>query len=98
MSQIVRVLSEQSQSSWSSDFEWVSYYNWTGTAGALSPMVPNSGNGEPKQANGLVASSHRPSDDLCVFSESNATKLNAEKNMYQSLLTSTQTSSLLTTP
>ncbi|PNP46590.1 hypothetical protein TGAMA5MH_02048 [Trichoderma gamsii] len=67
MSQIVRVLYEQSQSSWSSDFEWVSYYNWTGTAGALSPMVPNSGNGEPKQANGLVASSHRPSDDLCVF-------------------------------
>lgn len=69
MSQIVRVLYEQSQSSWSDDFEWVSYYNWTGTAGALSPMVPNSGNGEPKQANGLVASSHRPSDDLCVFSE-----------------------------
>ncbi|KAH6608291.1 hypothetical protein Trco_004604 [Trichoderma cornu-damae] len=65
--QIVRVLYEQSQSSWSSDFEWVSYYNWTGTAGALSPMVPNGGNGEPKQANGLVASSHRPSDDLCVF-------------------------------
>lgn len=78
MSQIVRVLYEQSQSSWSSDFEWVSYYNWTGTAGALSPMVPNSGNGEPKQANGLVASSHRPSDDLCVFSESSATDLNAK--------------------
>lgn len=69
MNQIVRVLYEQSQSSWSDDFQWVSYYNWTGTAGALSPMVPNSGNGEPKQANGLVASSHRPSDDLCVFSE-----------------------------
>ncbi|KAH0496103.1 hypothetical protein TgHK011_003484 [Trichoderma gracile] len=67
MAQIVRVLFEQSQSSWSQDFQWVSYYNWTGTAGALSPMVPNSGNGEPKQANGLVASSHRPSDDLCVF-------------------------------
>ncbi|KAK6446297.1 hypothetical protein FP744_10002547 [Trichoderma asperellum] len=78
MSQIVRVLYEQSQSSWSSDFEWVSYYNWTGTAGALSPMVPNSGNGEPKQANGLVASSHRPSDDLCVFSEFNFAKSNYE--------------------
>ncbi|TFA98416.1 hypothetical protein CCMA1212_009844 [Trichoderma ghanense] len=67
MNQILRVLFEQSQSSWSQDFQWISYYNWTGTAGALSPMVPNSGNGEPKQANGLVASSHRPSDDLCVF-------------------------------
>ncbi|KAK5991941.1 Meiotically up-regulated gene protein [Cladobotryum mycophilum] len=67
MSQIVRVIQEQSQGSWSNDWEFVSYYNWTGTPGALSPAVPNSGNGEPKLANGLVASSHRPSDDLCVF-------------------------------
>lgn len=67
INQVVRVIEEQSQSSWSDDWEFVSYYNWTGTPGALSPVVPNSGNGEPKLANGLVASSHRPSDDLCVF-------------------------------
>ncbi|KOS23210.1 Meiotically up-regulated protein [Escovopsis weberi] len=67
MSQVVRVIEEQSQGSWSNDWEFVSYYNWTGTPGALSPAVPNSGNGEPRLANGLVASSHRPSDDLCVF-------------------------------
>lgn len=69
MDQILRVLWEQSQSSWASDWEFVSYYNWTGTSGSLSPPVPNGGNGEPKKANGLVASSHRPSDDLCVFSK-----------------------------
>lgn len=69
MDQILRVLHEQSQSTWSQDWELVSYYNWTGTSGSLSPPVPNGGNGEPKKANGLVASSHRPSDDLCVFSE-----------------------------
>ncbi|KAI0131867.1 Six-hairpin glycosidase-like protein [Xylariales sp. AK1849] len=65
--QIMAVIRNQSESSWSDDWEFVSYYNWTGTAGSLSPPVTNSGNGEPKVANGLVASSHRPSDDLCVF-------------------------------
>ncbi|KAH8880258.1 hypothetical protein GQ53DRAFT_755240 [Thozetella sp. PMI_491] len=67
MSQILTVVHDQSQSTWSDDWEFVSYYNWTGTAGALSPQVINGGNGEPKLANGLVGSSHRPSDDLCVF-------------------------------
>ncbi|OAA47904.1 DUF1237 domain protein [Metarhizium rileyi] len=67
MSKILQTVEEQSQSSWSNDWEFVSYFNWTGTAGSLSPPVPNGGNGEPKLANGLVASSHRPSDDLCVF-------------------------------
>ncbi|PNY26290.1 Uncharacterized protein TCAP_03782 [Tolypocladium capitatum] len=66
MKQILRVLHEQSQSSWI-DGEFVSYYNWTGTLGSPSPPVPNKGNGEPTKANGLVASHHRPSDDLCVF-------------------------------
>ena len=70
MDQILRVLHEQSQSSWADNWDWVSYFNWTGTAGSLSPPVPNDGNGEPKNGNGLVASSHRPSDDLCVFSKS----------------------------
>lgn len=67
MQTILELLRDQSQSSWSKDWEFVSYYNWTGTSGSLSPPVPNGGNGEPKLANGLVASSHRPSDDLCVF-------------------------------
>ncbi|KAG5987053.1 hypothetical protein E4U43_005251, partial [Claviceps pusilla] len=67
MNQILKTIKEQSQSSWSDDWEFVSYYNWTGTPGSLAGPVPNSGNGEPKLANGLVASSHRPSDDVCVF-------------------------------
>ncbi|GAB0146961.1 hypothetical protein EsHS_00007345 [Epichloe bromicola] len=68
MNKILQTIVEQSQSSWSKDWEFVSYFNWTGTPGSLSPPVPNGGNGEPKLGNGLVASSHRPSDDLCVFS------------------------------
>ncbi|KAG6010039.1 hypothetical protein E4U21_000481 [Claviceps maximensis] len=67
MNKILQTIEEQSQSSWSNDWDFVSYYNWTGTPGSLSGPVPNSGNGEPKLANGLVASSHRPSDDVCVF-------------------------------
>ncbi|KAK6856583.1 hypothetical protein PG995_006770 [Apiospora arundinis] len=67
MNAIMTTIHDQSQSTWTDDWQYVSYYNWTGTPGALSPAVPNSGNGEPKKANGLVASSHRPSDDLCVF-------------------------------
>ncbi|KAK8023802.1 hypothetical protein PG993_011868 [Apiospora rasikravindrae] len=67
MSAIMTTIHDQSQSTWTDDWQYISYYNWTGTAGALSPQVPNGGNGEPKMANGLVASSHRPSDDLCVF-------------------------------
>ncbi|KAJ3543095.1 hypothetical protein NM208_g3760 [Fusarium decemcellulare] len=67
MDQILRVIDEQSQSTWADDWTYVSYYNWTGVAGSLSPPVPNGGNGEPKLANGLVACSHRPSDDLSVF-------------------------------
>ncbi|KAM5341948.1 hypothetical protein ACJ41O_014979 [Fusarium nematophilum] len=67
MNQILRVIDEQSQSTWADDWTFVSYYNWTGMPGALQPPVPNGGNGEPKLANGLVACSHRPSDDLSVF-------------------------------
>ncbi|KAK8074077.1 hypothetical protein PG994_004976 [Apiospora phragmitis] len=67
MNAIMTTIHDQSQSTWTDDWQFVSYYNWTGTPGALSPQVPNGGNGEPKMAIGLVASSHRPSDDLCVF-------------------------------
>ncbi|KAF4336881.1 DUF1237 domain protein [Fusarium beomiforme] len=67
MKQILRVLDEQSQSTWAEDWSYVSYYNFTGQPGSLSAPVDNSGNGEPKLANGLVSCSHRPSDDICVF-------------------------------
>lgn len=63
MSAILQVLHDQSQGSWDADFNFISHYNFTGTEGSLEPPVKNGGNGEPRLANGLVASSHRPSDD-----------------------------------
>ncbi|KAH8113396.1 Six-hairpin glycosidase-like protein [Phellopilus nigrolimitatus] len=67
IAQIFRVVDEQSQASWDADFNFVSYYNWTGGPGALSPAVNNGGNGEPKGYTGLVGTHHRPSDDLSTF-------------------------------
>ncbi|KAL0580537.1 hypothetical protein V5O48_001441 [Marasmius crinis-equi] len=65
--QIFRVINEQSQGSFDEDFNFISFYNWTGTAGALSPRVNNDGNGEPKAFTGMVGTHHRPSDDLSTF-------------------------------
>ncbi|KAI9001183.1 Six-hairpin glycosidase-like protein [Trametes punicea] len=65
--QIFRVIWEQSQSTFDENFNLVSYYNWTGGNGALSPAVNNAGNGEPKLYTGLVGTHHRPSDDLSTF-------------------------------
>ncbi|KAG6378456.1 Six-hairpin glycosidase-like protein [Boletus reticuloceps] len=65
--QIFRVMSEQSQPSFDADFNFVSYYNWTGLAGSLAGSVNNGGNGEPKGYTGMVGTSHRPSDDLSVY-------------------------------
>lgn len=70
ISQIFRVIEEQSQASWDEDFNFISYYNWTGGNGALSPAVNNAGNGEPKGYTGLVGTHHRPSDDLSTFGAS----------------------------
>jgi len=67
ISQIFRVIEEQSQATFDEDFNVISYYNWTGTAGSLSPPVNNEGNGEPKGYTGLVGTHHRPSDDLSTF-------------------------------
>jgi uncharacterized protein len=67
--QIFRVINEQSQPTFDENFNFISYYNWTGGNGALSPMVDNHGNGEPKAYTGLVGTHHRPSDDLSVFGE-----------------------------
>jgi hypothetical protein len=67
--QIFRVINEQSQPTFDEDFNFISFYNWTGGNGALSPMVDNGGNGEPKAFTGLVGTHHRPSDDLSVFGE-----------------------------
>ncbi|THH17624.1 hypothetical protein EW146_g3227 [Bondarzewia mesenterica] len=65
--QIFRLIWEQSQGSFDENFNYVSYYNWTGGNGALSPAVNNGGNGEPKAYTGLVGTHHRPSDDLSTF-------------------------------
>ncbi|TFK76098.1 hypothetical protein BDN72DRAFT_756746 [Pluteus cervinus] len=65
--QIFRVIYEQSQSTFDDNFNFISYYNWTGGDGALSPRVPNFGNNEPKAYTGLVGTHHRPSDDLSHF-------------------------------
>lgn len=67
VSQIFQVIEEQSQGSFDADFNFISYYNWTGGNGALSPAVNNGGNGEPKAYTGLVGTHHRPSDDLSTF-------------------------------
>ncbi|THH33784.1 hypothetical protein EUX98_g420 [Antrodiella citrinella] len=67
VSQILRVVDEQSQATFDEDFNLVSFYNWTGGNGALSPAVNNAGNGEPKAFTGLVGTHHRPSDDLSTF-------------------------------
>jgi len=65
--QIFRVIDEQSQGTYDADFNVVSYYNWTGGGGSLSPLVNNGGNGEPKAYTGMVGTHHRPSDDLSVY-------------------------------
>uniref|UniRef100_A0A8H7XWY9 Glycoside hydrolase family 125 protein n=1 Tax=Psilocybe cubensis TaxID=181762 RepID=A0A8H7XWY9_PSICU len=65
--QIFRVINEQSQGSFDENFNFISYYNWTGGNHALSPAVDNGGNGEPKAYTGLVGTHHRPSDDISVF-------------------------------
>ncbi|KAJ7615933.1 hypothetical protein FB45DRAFT_841582 [Roridomyces roridus] len=64
--QIFRVINEQSQGSWDANFNFISYYNWTGN-NAQSPGVANGGNGEPKAYTGMVGTHHRPSDDLSTF-------------------------------
>ena len=72
ISQIFRVIEEQSQPTFDENFDFISYYNWTGGNGALSPAVPNAGNGEPKAYTGLVGTHHRPSDDLSTFGMSHS--------------------------
>ncbi|TBU48512.1 Six-hairpin glycosidase-like protein [Dichomitus squalens] len=65
---IFNVIWEQSQPTFDKDFNLISYYNWTGGNGALSPAVPNGGNNAPRAYTGLVGTHHRPSDDISVFS------------------------------
>ncbi|KAH7345050.1 Six-hairpin glycosidase-like protein [Rhizoctonia solani] len=67
ITQIFRVMDEQSQGTFDEDFNVISYYNWTGGNGALSPQVPNRGNSEPKAYTGMVGTHHRPSDDLSTY-------------------------------
>lgn len=56
--QIFRVIDEQSQGTFDENYNVISYYNWTGGPGALSPAVVNEGNGEPKAYTGLVVRGH----------------------------------------
>ncbi|KIJ70269.1 glycoside hydrolase family 125 protein [Hydnomerulius pinastri MD-312] len=65
--QIFRVINEQSQPSFDANFNFVSYYNWTGLPGSLPGLVLNGGNGEPKGYTGMVGTHHRPSDDLSIY-------------------------------
>jgi meiotically up-regulated gene 157 (Mug157) protein len=51
--QIFRVITEQSQSTFDDHFNVISFYNWTGGPGSLSPAVDNEGNGEPKAFTGI---------------------------------------------
>lgn len=67
IAQIFRVIEEQSQPTFDENFNFISFFNWTGGNGALSPAVNNAGNGEPKAYTGLVGTHHRPSDDLSTF-------------------------------
>ncbi|KAF6740944.1 hypothetical protein DFP72DRAFT_1085755 [Ephemerocybe angulata] len=75
--QIFRVIHEQSQPSFDENFNFISYFNWTGSRGSLSPRVNNRGNNEPKAYTGLVGTSHRPSDDLTVYGEDFSDPANA---------------------
>jgi hypothetical protein len=54
INQIFRVVNEQSQSNFDADFNWVSFYNWTGRSGSLSPPVNNAGAGEPRAFTGAL--------------------------------------------
>ncbi len=67
---IFSVIWEQSQATLDDNFNLVSYYNWTGGNGALSPAVPNGGNNAPRAYTGLVGTHHRPSDDITTFCRS----------------------------
>ncbi|KAF8309756.1 hypothetical protein DL93DRAFT_2170181 [Clavulina sp. PMI_390] len=67
ITQIFRVINEQSQATFDANFNIVSYYNWTGLPGSLPGAVNNQGNGEPKGYTGMVGTHHRPSDDLSTF-------------------------------
>lgn len=68
MEQILTVLHNQMPSNWAPNWDWVSYYNWTGLPGSDSHIIDNSGNGEPVKQTGMVQCKHRPSDDQTIFS------------------------------
>jgi hypothetical protein len=65
----MQVIEDQSKPSFDEDYNFFSAYNWTGLAGALSGPVTNGGNNAPKAYTGLVATHHRPSDDLSLLRE-----------------------------
>lgn len=67
MDAIIQLIEDQSRPSFDEDYNFYSSYNWTGLDGALSGPVTNGGNGAPRAYTGLVATHHRPSDDLSIL-------------------------------
>ncbi|KAF9505591.1 glycoside hydrolase family 125 protein [Hydnum rufescens UP504] len=68
-SQVFRLIDEQSQATFDTDFNIVTYYSWTGQPGSVPGPINNQGIGEPKGYTGMirVETHHRPSDDLCTY-------------------------------
>ncbi|KAF7344688.1 hypothetical protein MVEN_01629100 [Mycena venus] len=75
--QIFRVVNEQSQSNFDADFNWVSFYNWTGEPWIVEPTRQQCWRGgaegvygnpnDERNIVGMVGTHHRPSDDLSTF-------------------------------
>ncbi|PPQ84639.1 hypothetical protein CVT26_003930, partial [Gymnopilus dilepis] len=65
--QIFLVINQQSQASFDENYNFISYYRYTGSGDSGVPFVNNNGTGEPKAYTGMVGTHHRPSDDLSVF-------------------------------
>lgn len=65
--QIFLVINQQSQASFDENYNYISYYRYTGSGDSGVPFVNNNGTGEPKAYTGMVGTHHRPSDDLSVF-------------------------------
>ncbi|KAF8906780.1 fungal and bacterial [Gymnopilus junonius] len=60
-------INEAFQASFDENYNFISYYRYTGSGDSGVPFVNNNGTGEPKAYTGMVGTHHRPSDDLSVF-------------------------------
>ncbi|KAJ7816799.1 Six-hairpin glycosidase-like protein [Mycena leptocephala] len=69
INQIFRVVNEQSQSNFDADFNWVSFYNWTGRSGSLSPPVNNAGAGERGRLRSKTAQGKNVTEQATLWSK-----------------------------